>query len=146
MLRPGRSPVSRLFTIFTLCCRRPYAGPTRGAIKLSRMNIFVMPKTLSRANPVAPNARKTRFNPRADVLDEVIAGFLWMHLDLPDRVSRTEIQDFAHRLVAQIKAGSDQRDVEREIVNLQHCQFCRPVDPAIIRALARRSRAAVTGL
>jgi hypothetical protein len=111
---------------------------------LSAMNIRLMPHALDGAAPVAP--RKTRFNPRADVLDEVVAGFLWMQLNLPDRVSRVEIQQFAHRLVTRIKAQADQSEVEREIRDLQHQQFCRPADPAAISDLARRSLMAVTGI
>jgi hypothetical protein len=107
------------------------------------MNIRFMPNALEGAAPLAP--RKIRFNPRADVLDEVVAGFLWMQLNLPERVSRTEIQQFAHRLVTRIKARADQSEVEREIRDLQY-QFCRPADPAAISDLARRSLMAVTGL
>jgi hypothetical protein len=111
---------------------------------LPGMNIRLMPAVLDGASPVA--ARRTRFNPRADVLDEVVAGFLWMQLNLPERVSRGEIQQFAHRLVEQIKARANQSDVEREIRNLQYRQFCRPADPVAISDLARRALIAVTGL
>jgi len=108
------------------------------------MNIRLMSDALDGAAPVAP--RKIRFNPRADVLDEVVAGFLWMQLNLPERVSRKEIQQFAHWLVARIKAQADQSEVEREIRKLQYQHFCRPADPAAISDLARRSRIAVTGV
>jgi hypothetical protein len=107
------------------------------------MNIRVTPQELDRA---APNRwRKIRFQPRLDVLDEVVAGLLWVQLDLPDDISRVEIESVARRLVARIKADGDQTAIENELTILQRDQFCRPANQAAIRDLAQRSMMAVKG-
>src|SRR5580658_3288195 len=70
------------------------------------MNQRVTLKSLADAVAVP---RKSRFNPRLEILDEVVAGFLWMQLDLPEDTSRSELESFAHRLVAHIRAGRGAR-------------------------------------
>ncbi|HVV27307.1 MAG TPA: hypothetical protein VHC40_05015 [Rhizomicrobium sp.] len=90
-------------------------------------------------------AHRERFRPRREILDEVVAGLLWMQLDLPEDASREEMEDFAHRLVNQIRAGAGETFVAGEIARLQSGQFCRPANLPAIRALAQRSLAAVGG-
>ena len=95
------------------------------------------------ARPVSKS--KTKQPARSDMLQEVVAGFLWMQLDLPEDVRREEIDNFAHHLVARIRAGADEDSVERELAILQCGQLCRPLNRLALRALARRARAAVKG-
>jgi hypothetical protein len=90
-------------------------------------------------------ARKTRFNPRLGILDEVVAGFLWMQLDLPEDTSRSELEGFAHRLVGRIQAGDGEAAIAGEIADLQSGQLCRPANPFVVCQLARRAIAAVNG-
>lgn len=108
------------------------------------MNIRVNLQGLQSAGPApAAPAHKTQFNPRADILDEVVAGLLWITLDLPADVSRREIEAFAHHLVARIKFGAGEAMVEREIVVLQSDQLGRSVNHDAIHTLAGRIHSAV---
>ena len=76
-------------------------------------------------------------------MDEVVAGLLWMALDLPQDVSRFELEDFAHRLVSRIRFGASEAAVEREIVGLQCSQLGRPANPPAIHRLTGRVMDAV---
>jgi hypothetical protein len=108
------------------------------------MNIRVNLRALhSSGPPPAAHVHKTRFNPRADILDEVVAGLLWMTLDLPADVSRQELEAFAHDLVGRIKYGAADTIVENEIVFLQSDQFGRPANQDAIRGVAGRIVCAV---
>jgi hypothetical protein len=114
------------------------------ASSLGRMNIRVNLQGLHSASPApAAHAHKTRFNPRADILDEVVAGLLWITLDLPADVSRRELEAFAHRLVARIRFGAGEAIVESEIVFLQSGQLGRPANRDAVRGLAGRILGAV---
>ena len=88
-------------------------------------------------------SRRLRYHPRSDILDEVIAGFIWMDLNLPEDVSLPELERFAHRLIARIRSNASQAAVESDLAVLQKVQFCGAVDPAVIRSLASRSIAIV---
>jgi len=83
-------------------------------------------------------SRRLRYHPRSDILDEVIAGFIWMDLNLPDDASLPELESFAHRLIARIRSNASQAAVESELTVLQKVQFCGAADPAVIRSLASR--------
>lgn len=108
------------------------------------MNIRVSLQGLQSAGPApAPPAHKTRFNPRADILDEVVAGLLWITLDLPADVSRRELEIFAHHLVARIKLGAGEAMVESEIVVLQSDQLGCSANHDAIHSLAGRILCAV---
>jgi len=111
------------------------------------MNIRVTVQALRALRPAPPaHAHRTRFNPRADILDEVIAGLLWITLDLPQDVSRAELESFAHQLVARIRFGATQTAIESEITFLQSGQLGRPADHDAIHALAGRVMNAVRGI
>jgi hypothetical protein len=101
--------------------------------------------TLKSLGGSCPLPRKSRFNPRLEILDEVVAGFLWMQLDLPEDISRSELEGFAHRLVGRIQAGDGEAAIAGEIAGLQLSQLCRPANPFVTYQLARRAIAAVTG-
>jgi len=88
-------------------------------------------------------SRRLRYHPRSTILDEVIAGFIWMGLKLPDDASLPELENFARRLIARIRSNAGQAAVESELAVLQKVQFCGAVDPALIRSLASRSIAIV---
>ena len=110
------------------------------------MNIRVTLPGLHPARPAAPiHAHKAKFNPRADILDEVVAGLLWITLDLPQDVSRPELETFAHQLVTRIKLGASETAVEGEIAFLQCDQLGRPADHEAIHGLAGRVIGAVRG-
>ncbi len=108
------------------------------------MNIQVSRRTLEAGAAAHYPLRKKRFCSRVSLLDEIVAGFLWMHLDLPEDVTRDEIESFARHVIVRINFGADEAAVERELAMFQFNQFCRPVKRDIVRALARRSIAAVT--
>jgi hypothetical protein len=109
------------------------------------MNMRVTQESLNGGTPAPFHARKERSGHRLEILDEVIAGFLWLHLDLPDDVSRSEIETFARRLVARINIEADETAIQSELVLFQRNQFCRPINMDVARNLARRSIAAVKG-
>jgi hypothetical protein len=90
--------------------------------------------------------RRIKFHPRQEILDEVVAGLLWMQLDLPFDVSRDEIEDFAHRLVSRIRSGATEASIAAEIAALQSSRFCRPANLPMIRDLAQRSIQVVQGV
>jgi hypothetical protein len=106
--------------------------------------------TLRMTMPVPDSAapardRRARFHPRLDLLDEVVAGLLWLQLDVPDDVSRDEIEDVAHLLVTRILDNAGEDAIESELVVLQGLQFCRPANRAMLRELARRLVLVVRG-
>ena len=75
----------------------------------------------------------------------MIAGLLWMALDLPPDVSRPELESFAHKLVAHIRFGSGAPAIESEIAFLQCEQLGRRANRDAIRELAIRIVATVKG-
>ncbi len=93
----------------------------------------------------ALSPRRTRFQPRQEILEEVVAGLLWMQLDLPRDVGRGEMQAMAHRLVTRIRTGATETMVAAEIADFQLRRFCRPANLPVIRDLTRRSVDAVRG-
>jgi hypothetical protein len=110
------------------------------------MNIRVTVPGLHAPRPAAaPPAHKTKFNPRADILDEVVAGLLWMTLDLPQDISRPELEVFAHQLVARIKFGASETAIQSEITFLQSDQLGRPANHEAIHGLSGRVMSAVRG-
>ncbi len=110
------------------------------------MNIRVPFQNLHSAHRASVvHAHKTKFNPRADILTEVVAGLLWMTLDLPQDVSRPELETVAHHLVSQIKFGAGETAVESQIAVLQSDQLGRPANLDVIHGLAGRIMNAVKG-
>jgi hypothetical protein len=106
---------------------------------LGGMNIRMAPLSFVPARRTAAfQPHRTRFNPRADILDEVVAGLLWMALDLPPDVSRPELESFAHQLVARIRFGANACAIESEIAFLQSEQLGRPANREAIHDLAGR--------
>lgn len=109
------------------------------------MNIRVAPASFEPVPRTRGFAHRTKFNPRADILDEVVAGLLWMALDLPQDVSRPELETFAHQLVARIRFGAGECAVESEIAFLQSEQLGRPANRDAIHELTVRVLGAVKG-
>ena len=104
--------------------------------------------TLRIATPELPRPlrdRRIKFHPRLDILEEVVAGLLWLQLDLPQDASRDEIEDLARHLVTRIRGDAGEAAIEAELTALQGLRFCRPANPAALRALARRLVTAVRG-
>ena len=106
------------------------------------MNVQLKPDSFRHAAGGRPS-RDFSFKP--DLMDQVVAGMLWMSLDLPEDVSRGEMETIAHQLVLRIRARFDQGALEREIASLQREQFCRPPNFTAIRAVIARAVGAVNG-
>ena len=102
-----------------------------------------MPAPLPSLRPV--HGCKTKFHPRLEILDEVVAGLLWMQLDLPEDTTRDEMESFAHRLVSRIQTGAGDAAIAVEIAGLQSSQLGRPANLPLIRDLACRAIAVVRG-
>jgi len=110
------------------------------------MNIRIVPASFEPVRRTRAFAHRTKFNPRADILDEVVAGLLWMALDLPQDVSRPELEIFAHQLVARIGFGASVCAIESEIGFLQSQQLGRPANHDAIHELAARIFGTVKGV
>src|SRR4051812_19771278 len=74
-----------------------------------------------------------------DLTDQVVAGLLWMSLDLPDDVSRREMEMLAHNLVLRIRTNVAQPALEQDIALVQLEQFSRAPNFSAIRDLVRRA-------
>jgi hypothetical protein len=142
------------FSLLADCCEIALPqGPCQQAF---RFPYSLLPNTLPRLGAgrtsIAPmtalhalSPRRTRFQPRQEILEEVVAGLLWMQLDLPRDVGRGEMQAMAHRLVTRIRTGATETMVAAEIADFQLRRFCRPANLPVIRDLTRRSVDAVRG-
>lgn len=106
------------------------------------MNVQLKPDAFRRAAK-ARSVRDFAFKP--DLMDQVVAGLLWMSLDLPEDVSRREVEVLAHDLVLRIRADTDRSVLEQGIALLQLRQFSRPPNFAAIREGVRRAVNAVNG-
>ena len=102
---------------------------------------MTMPSPALRPNHVC----KAKFHPRLEILDEVVAGLLWMQLDLPDDTTREEMESFARRLVSRIRMGAGEAAIAVEIAGLQSGQLGRPANLPFIRDLACRAISVVSG-
>jgi hypothetical protein len=109
------------------------------------MNMHVTVPNERAAHPVPAPPRRVKDSPRALILDQVVAGILWMSLDLPEDTSREELEALAHQLVARIRAGSAESAIETELTLLHSERFCRHADASIIRCLVRRAANIVSG-
>ena len=74
-----------------------------------------------------------------DVLDEAVAGLLWMHLKVPKDASRDELQDYAHEIVRRVHAGAPETAIVDYIRTLQCDQLCELPNLPVIHDLARRA-------
>ena len=101
-----------------------------------------MPSTTSlniapaRARAVAADRMKAL---SLDVMDEAVAGLLWMHLKVPHDASRDELQDYAHEIVRRVHAGAPESAIADYISNLQSDRLCEMPNLPAIRDLARRT-------
>ena len=106
------------------------------------MNVQLRPDRFRRAADARPY-RGLPFAP--DLMDQVVAGLLWMSLDLPDDVSRREIETLAHHLVLRIRTNVAPPALEQDIALVQLEQFSRPPNFSAIRDVVRRAVHAVHG-
>jgi hypothetical protein len=80
---------------------------------------------------------------RSEILDEVVAGFLWMELAFSDDVSRGELEQIAHRLVGVICAGARQAAIASEPTGVRSNELCCALKKHAIRVLTLRAIATV---
>jgi hypothetical protein len=100
------------------------------------MNVQLRPDRFHRAADARPY-RSLPFAP--DLTDQVVAGLLWMALDLPDDVSRREMERLAHHLVLRIRTNVAQPALEQDVALMQLEQFSRAPNFSAIRDLVRRA-------
>jgi hypothetical protein len=74
---------------------------------------------------------------QADVLSEVVAALLWMHLTLPPDISRAELEGCSRELIRAVRLGAGGGLLEQKLKTLQAEQFAQPVNGPAIRQLAR---------
>ncbi len=87
--------------------------------------------------------RKGREISRSLILEQVVAGILWMSLDLPADVSRGELEALAHRLIALIRADAPESEIGAEFLLLYVDKFSRSANSSLIRSLIRRAESIV---
>ena|SRR5438067_1512461 len=105
------------------------------------MNIAV--PVLNVGKPRAWEKEKRRYRPRRDVLCEVVAGFLWIALEIPEEASREEVEGVASVLIENVKADCGEGRVEEEVLRLQRFQLCRSGDPERVRAIVPQLMSAI---
>jgi len=76
---------------------------------------------------------------KADVLSEVVAGQIWMHLSMPADASRAEVEQCAADLIRAADYGAAEQTIEQMLRRLQADQFAGPVNSLTIKLLARRA-------
>jgi hypothetical protein len=106
------------------------------------MNVQLKPDAFRRT---AKTRSLRGFTFKPDLMDQVVAGLLWMSLDLPEDVSRPEMEMLARQLVLRIRADTDKAALEQDVALLQLEQFCRPPNFPAIRDVVRRAVTAVNG-
>ena len=87
--------------------------------------------------------RKRRYAPRRNLLCEVVAGFLWLALEIPKEFSKEDVEDIALRLIARIRAGSTAAQLEQEMLTLQRSLLHRFGNAQNIHLIAPRLLSAV---
>jgi len=99
-----------------------------------------------RSLPALPDqaSRPARPDRRQRVANEVMAGFLWMSLDLPDDANLDEIKELACDLAQRLGAGGNETVIAAHLEYVQRNQFCRPADPARLMIVAKRAVALLT--
>ena len=103
---------------------------------------FVAPAV--RASCLAPMQLRTgREISRTHILNQIIAGIMWLSLDLPTDVSREELEALAHRLIALIRAGPRGSSIKTEFQILYVETFNRSTDASRIQCLIQRAESIV---
>ena len=88
---------------------------------------------------MASSGRPARPDRRQCLANEVLAGFLWMSLDLPEDTDLDEIKQLALDLAERMRAGGNEAVIAAQLEFVQRHQFCRPVDVARLMVVARRT-------
>lgn len=73
------------------------------------------------------------------VLQETIAGLIWLYLDLPADASRDEVEDYADELIACIREGAKADVLEQRIRHLHFQRFCISSNARAMHTLVERS-------
>ena len=80
-----------------------------------------------------------RYAPKRNVLLEVVAGFLWLYLDLPADLTREELDMAAEQLVSNVLANGEEMALVAELARIQCNQFCGVANQRNLEFLARRT-------
>jgi len=108
------------------------------------MNYRIDPETLPASRLAAQSSRQVRPDRRQRVVNEVMAGFLWMSLDPPDDTNLDEIKQLALDLTQRIRAGGNETEIAAQLEYVQRNQLCRPVNSARLMTIAKRAVALLT--
>lgn len=73
------------------------------------------------------------------VLQETIAGLIWLYLDLPPDASRGEVEEYADELIACIREGAPCHVLEQKVRYLHFQRFCVTSNSHALRTLVERS-------
>jgi len=86
---------------------------------------------------------KNRATRETDVLAEAVAGLFWMHLNLPEDISGTELEGYADAIISSIQGGAAELAIEQRLKALQTAQLCQPLNLLAINLLTKRIFAVV---
>jgi hypothetical protein len=86
---------------------------------------------------------KNRATRETDVLAEAVAGLFWMHLNLPEDISGTELEGYADAIISSIQGGAAELAIEQRLKALQTAQLCQPLNLLAISLLTKRIFAVV---
>jgi len=93
--------------------------------------------------PDRPAKRQARC--RQAVLEEVVTGFFWIYLDLPEDITGIEMEVLARKLIGRIRNGADEAAITLALNTHQRCEYGRPVNANMMRKLAEQVVTAVKG-
>lgn len=114
-------------------------------ISLTSMNLQAPLPNVRFAHRAPAPARNAKDISRFLILNQVVAGILWMSLDLPRNVSRQTIEALAHQLIARIRAGAAEPAIEAELTLLYSQHFYCRADIVAIHNVVRRAANIVRG-
>jgi hypothetical protein len=89
------------------------------------------------------DAMKSRATRETDVLAEAVAGLFWMHLNLPEDISGSELEGYADAIISSIQGGAAELAIEQRLKALQTAQLCQPLNLLAINFLTKRIFAVV---
>lgn len=110
------------------------------------MNIQVTVREERETRVVRLPTRHDKGDCRTHLLHEVVAGLLWMALDVPDDACREEVEELARQLVTRIKAGWAEPAIEAYLTMFCQDRFCCRVSASNVRCLLVRAACVVRAM
>lgn len=78
-------------------------------------------------------------NQVGNVLREIIAGYIWLYLNVPNDASSAEIEEYAGILINRIRSGASEDTLVSEMRALQVQRLCQISNVSSISSLIKRT-------